>query len=259
MRFVAYVDRKPTTTFPPPDHVPGELTEIEVDPDIRFEDAARQAIAAAGLDPVGYFYWPHLLRDPDEVNPEYVKFPDVGVTDDGQFLWLWGARDRVTLADLERARQLGFIVGDPFGVWLEIPTSGDGVLWGWDDFIKWLLELAAVGGVKVLVGALRKFYKRWEDRGATTPYAFLDVVLAREEWFGPDLARLLGLNKQEVTDLLTSMGFEEDSARPDRWTPTADPEGSGVRKKIIEDFLHHREHEHEVDDEQEADGDDADS
>lgn len=42
----------------------------------------------------------------------------------------------------------------------------------------------------------RRGSKRWQERGARSPYAFLDIVVARDEWDRRDLAQLLGLSKE---------------------------------------------------------------
>lgn len=73
--------------------------------------------------------------------------------------------------------------------------------------LKWLEEFLFLGGVGWFVGFLRKHYPHWKDRGASTPFAFLDLVVAREEWDRRQLSQLLGLSEQEAMELLTSMGF----------------------------------------------------
>jgi hypothetical protein len=243
VKFVAYIDRE-GTTWAPLERAPGDPIVIEVHPDIRFEDAVSEALRAAGIDVEEFFFCPHFLRSADEPNPEIVPYPMAVVAEDGEFLWTEGARDRMTLSDLQRAREAGFFTGDPRGVFLDRLMGFDGVIPGWDEFFKWLLEFAFLGGVGQFVAFLRRKYKRWQDRGATSPYAFLDIVVARDEWDRRDLSQLLGLNEQEATDLLTSMGFGAAGDDPDRWTPSPDPNISALRRKIIEDYLRRR-HVHE--------------
>jgi hypothetical protein len=75
----------------------------------------------------------------------------------------------------------------------------------------------------------------------------LDLVVARDEWSRRQLGQLLGLTEQEATELLTSMGFEADKADEDVWTPSADPDKSMLRRRIIRDSLHRPDDEEDDD------------
>lgn len=139
MRLVVYVDRE-GTRWPPPKNPPGEPVVLDVGADTRLDDAAAQALRTVGRDVEALYYFagkgpiyePVSLRDADDPTPELIPFPRVIVGGDGEFLWTEGARNRVTLADLERTRDAGYFDGDPSGIFLERPMYGEGIP-GWED------------------------------------------------------------------------------------------------------------------------------
>jgi hypothetical protein len=45
--------------------------------------------------------------------------------------------------------------------------------------------------------------------GATVPTDFLDLVVPRDEWSRPDLARLLGLPDDDAVGMLSALGYEQ--------------------------------------------------
>ncbi len=251
MRFVVYLDRE-GTKWPPPEHAPGEPVIIDTDPGNRLDDVAVQAIKTMprqlqGLYQIaggGPYFSPVALRDAKAPNPELLPFPRVVIDENGEFLWTDGARDRVILADIQRTHDAGFFEGDPGGVFLERPMFGEAPL-GWDDFLQWLIEFAFLFGVGEFVAFIRRKYEHWRNRGAATPFAFLDIVVAREEWDRQQLSQLLGLTEQEASELLTSMGFEPSQSDPNQWAASDNPETSALRKKIIHDFLHRPKQEDE--------------
>lgn len=246
MRFVVYLDRE-GTTWPPPKTAPGEPIVLEIDASVRLDDAAAEAIDASGPATRahyhvgvehGLFYWAVSLRDASASPPELVPFPRAVPDHTGELIWTEGARHQVTLADLQRARTEGFFEGDPAGVFLERPMYGEAPP-GWLDLIEWLASLgSAVSGVAMLVALLRKRVERWKARGAVTPFAFLDLVPAREKWNEDHLAQLLGIDGDEATDLLTSFGYVRGDENERLWVVSHDPEASALRKRIIEGWLH---------------------
>jgi hypothetical protein len=260
MQFKVYIDRE-GTTWPPPEHAPGEPIIIDVERETPFGDAVAAGLRAAGqdvealyyIDGSGPHYWAQSLENTTDSQPRLVAFPRVVITADGQLLWMWGARDTATFSDFERARDAGYFEGDPYGVFLERPMYGDGVIPGWEELFEWLAQAAVGGAGTVLVGLLRKHYRRWRERGATTAYAYLDIVLARSEWRRDELARLLGLSAEEGRDLLQSFGFRPEEDDTELWRPSNDPDASELRKKILHDFMHHPEEEGNEDEDEDED------
>lgn len=235
MELVAYVDRE-GAGWPPAEHAIGERVVITVTPDTLLNDAVARAVAAAGGDAVEpIYYWVHFLRDRHARAPEYVALPRIVVTEDGQALWTEAAKDLVTFADLIRARDAGFLQGDPLGLFLEQPMYGDGILGNWLDLFEWL---GAIGGTAKFLAWLKARYSKWEARGARSPFAFLDMVLIRDEWAWKDLARLLGLSESEAIDLLEMFGYEPVDVIRSRWRVSTDPERSALRQRLLRDQLH---------------------
>jgi hypothetical protein len=167
--------------------------------------------------------------------PELMPFPRALPDVRGELIWSEGGRHLVTIGDIQRAKDEGLFEGDPTAVFLEGPFFGEAPP-GWIDLLDWLSAIGpAVSGVALLVAFIRRRYEQWKGRGAVTPFAFLDLVVARDEWKQEHLARLLGVSDQEASDLLTSMGFVPVG---DQWKTTQDPKASGLRRKIIEEYLH---------------------
>jgi hypothetical protein len=234
MDFVAFVDTE-GTGWPPPERALGIRVVIEVGEDTLLEDAVERAVLAATSTPKvePRYHWIHFLRDHNEPSPEYLAMPRAVVAEDGQILWTEGAKDRVTIGDLFRARDAGFFDGDPQGVWLEIPMYGDGILRTWLEFLTWV---EAIGGLAQLAVFLRAQYKKWESRGSRTPYAFLDLVTARDEWEGRDVQQFLNLNEQEARELLQLFGFENTEG--DHWRMSRDPKRLYFRRQLYQDWLY---------------------
>jgi hypothetical protein len=251
VELVAIVDLEGNQWVSPPLPV-GKRVVIDVDEDTLLEEAVVRAVKATGtvrpfedVDP--RYYWVHYLRDADNPDAGYLGTPSAVVAKDGEILWMEGAKDRVTIGDVVRAKQVGLFDGDPLGVWLEKPLGGDGIPPDWTDFFNWL---GAIGGAVGLFDLLKSLYTRWQERGARSPYAFLDVVLSREEWNRRDLSQLLGLSAKEATDLLDSFGYDASDIDPEFFRLSPDPERSAIRRKILEDQLHRasEESEEEFDD-----------
>lgn len=248
MKFVVYLDAE-GTTWPEPTHAPGVPTVLDVDPETKFEDAAREAIKVAGREMSsryaiadgGPYFWAMGLRDASVEPPELVRFARVAIDADGEFLWTEGARDRMTLADLRRAQESGFYEGDPGGVFLERPMFGEAPP-GWEDFLQWIADFAGViAAVSAFVGFVRRQLERWKSRGANTPFDFLDLVVGRDEWKLDQLCELLRLDANEGSDLLAMLGFEADTDDPNHWRAQSDPGRSTLRGRIIYDWLHRQD------------------
>jgi hypothetical protein len=249
VEFIAYIDREGDREWPPREQPPGESVRVDVTPETTFGDAVAKALRAAGDDvwdlysygaDQGPIYWPTLLREATDPGSGLLPFPKVAIAGDGQFIWTWGARERATFADYVRARDANYFEGDPYGVFLARPMYGDGVIPGWEELIRWLEEAAVVGMAAWLTSFIRTHFARWRDRGASTPYAFLDIVLAREAWDRADLSQVLGISEREAVDLLTSLGFEPiDQVGRSRWIVSDDPGATALRKRILRDFMGH--------------------
>jgi hypothetical protein len=236
MRFVAIVYME-VSGWPSPERATGKRIEIEVAGDTRLEEVAERCVGIAGssLQIPGRYYYMYFLRNSQAAESEYVEMPRAFVAEDGQLLWTEGAKDRITIADALRTRDAGFLDADPLGMWLEPPTYGDGIIPDWLAFFDWL---GAIVGTAQFLAFLKATYKRWQDRGARTPYAFLDLVLARDEWSRRDLRQLLGLNDTEASELLHSLGFECAGEDENRWTVSTDPNRSALRNRILREQLH---------------------
>lgn len=244
MRFVVYLDEK-GSSWPPQKTAPGDPIILEVDPERRLDEAAAEAITAGGsrfrdlyhVGGEGPYYSPVSLRDTAQRPPELAAFPRVVPDESGELLWTDGARSRVTIADLQRATAQGFFDGDPTGIFLERPMYGEAPP-GWHEFMSWLADLGGVLSLAaMLLAVVRKAWEHWKSRGAVTPFAFLDLIPAREEWDEHQLSRLLRLSAEETSDLLTSFGYVE-SQDSGRWVVSDDPDRSELRHRIIEDYLH---------------------
>jgi hypothetical protein len=244
MRFITYVDEE-GSPWPPRQFAPGDAVVIDVDAAIRLDDAAAEALSLVGdrirglyfFGDEGPIYSPVSLRDVSRRPPELMPFPAAVPDATGELLWTEGARDRVTLDDLQRAKTGGFFNGDPGGIFLERPMYGEAPP-GWLDLLSWLSD---VGGTLALAGMLidivRNRWERWKSRGAVTPFAFLDLVPSRARWDEGHLAQLLGISKDEAVDLLRSFGYERAERSPGLWLAAQNPTQSALRRRIIEDYL----------------------
>ena len=187
-------------------------------------------------------YTPLLLRDSDNPDSELLLFPRVAIAEDGQFIWVWGARDRATFADYERARAAGYTEGDPYGVFLWRPLGGDGIIPTWLDLIQWLEEGAVVGAAAWFIAFIRRHVAKWEGRGASVPNDFLDLVVARDEWSRADLARLLGISDDDASGMLAALGYVPvDPVGQTRWVVSKDSDLTALRRRILRDFMHRYE------------------
>jgi hypothetical protein len=260
VRFVVYLDPE-GTTWPPPTHPPGPPVILEADPEATLEEVASEAIRTSGEEMYRHYffadsgphYWLEGLSDAAADEPDLVPFPRVVIDANGEFLWSEGARSRITLADLQRSRDAGFYEGDPGGIFLERPMFGEAPP-GWEDFLQWISQFAsAIGGVIGFVALVRKGLDHLRNRGAATPYAYLDIVVGREEWNRDQLRQLLRLDEKEVVELLETLGFVPDPTEPKKWRAQPDPGRSTLRGKIIHDWLHHPA-EDEVEDDENGDG-----
>jgi hypothetical protein len=219
---------------------------LEVDPSARLDAVAAAAIDRRGphLRTLYYYggtgpvYSPVALRDASRRPPELIPFPGAVPDESGELVWTEGARNRVTIADLQRAREQGLFNGDPAGVFLERPMYGEAPP-GWQEFFSWLADL---GGVLSLAGMLlavvRRVWNHWKERGAVTPFAFLDLVLSRDRWDEQHLSRLLSLSDKETADLLTSLGYVKSKEARGVWVTSDDLNQSELRRRVIEDYLH---------------------
>ena len=245
MQFVVYVDEE-GSGWPPRETAPGDPIILEVEPNTRLDDVAAEAISTGGrrlrdlyhYGGEGPYYWPRSLRDASRRPPELTAFPRVVPDELGELLWTEGARSRVTIADLQRARAEGFFSGDPAGVFLERPMYGEAPP-GWHDLMSWLADVGGVVSLAaMLLAVVRKGWEHWKDRGAVTPFAFLDLVPAREQWEERHLSQLLGLSAEETSDLLTSLGYVKSEDTGEIWVVSDNPDRSELRRRIIEDYLH---------------------
>jgi len=245
LQFVVYLDEE-GSGWPPRETAPGDPIILEVDPATRLDDAAAEAVGKAGghvrdlyyYGGEGPIYWPELLRDASRRPPELTAFPRVVPDESGELLWTDGARSRVKIADLQRARQEGFFHGDPTGIFLERPMYGEAPP-GWHDLMSWLADVGGVISLALmLLAVVRKGWEYWKDRGAVTPFAFLDLVPAREQWDERHLSQLLELSTEETSDLLTSLGYVKLKDAKGVWVVSDDPNRSELRRRIIEDYLH---------------------
>jgi hypothetical protein len=242
VRLIVLVDLEGNMEGPPSLPV-GERVVVKVNEDTLLEDAVIRSVKATGTVPMFQkvdpsFYWVHYLRDADNPDAGYLPMPDAVVAKDGRILWSEGAKSRIAIGDVIRAKEADLFDGDPLGLWLERPLTGDGIPPDWSDFFNWL---GAVGGVVGLFDLLKSLYTRWQDRGARSPYAFLDIVLSRKQWNRRELRQLLGLSEEEASDLLDSFGYDTSSSDPETFRVSADPNRSDVRRLILEEQLHRPE------------------
>jgi hypothetical protein len=239
MRFVIFLETE-VHDWPGPKTAPSEGIAVDVEPETKLDEAAAEAVSRAPRDVRNFyhaggssriFYFPAGIRDMSVQPPELMPFPSALPDATGELVWTAGGH-LITIGDLQRAKDEGLFDGDPTGMFLEGPFFGEAPP-GWLDLIDWLTTLGPIA--VLLIAFVRRRFEKWKNRGAVTPFAFLDLVVARDEWKQEHLARLLGITDQETSDLLGSMGFVQVDAR---WKTTEDPTASELRRKIIEDYLH---------------------
>jgi hypothetical protein len=245
LQFVVYLDEE-GSGWQPRKKTSGEPIILKVDPARRLDDVAAEAIGKAGdrfrdlyyYGGQGPIYWPRALRDASQRPPELMTFPWALPDESGELLWSEGARSRVTIADLQRAKAEGFFKGDPTGVFMVSPMGGEAPP-GWHEFMSWLADVGGVVSLAtVLLTVVRKAWTHWKDRGAVSPFGFLDVVTVRDQWDERHLARLLRLSSEQTADLLTSLSYVLTNETDGVWVLSDDPDRSGLRRRIIEDYLH---------------------
>lgn len=88
------------------------------------------------------------------------------------------------------------------------PGGGDGIIPTWLGLIQWLEEGAVVGAAAAFIAFIRRHVAQWESRDATVPTDLLDLVVPRDEWSRPDLARLLGIPDDDAVGMLAALGYE---------------------------------------------------
>ncbi len=182
MNFTVYFDEE-GSAWPPRETAPGEPILVEAQPEDLVDAVAEKVLTQAGqqmrdlyyLAGEGPFFSPVSLKDATQRPAKLVSFPKYVPDQTGELLWTTGARNRVTLADLQRARERGFFRGDPSGIFLERPMFGEAPP-GWHELISWLSDIGGVLGLAALLGSVVKSgWQHWKDRGAVTPFAFLDL------------------------------------------------------------------------------------
>ena len=212
MEFVVHINPEPTP-YPPRFRAGVRRISLDAKPADTLRSLINRAVEEVGRDPSQSYFFPLFLLDARESGSSFVPGPRAVIAEDGEFLWSEGAFDRITVADLERAQQRGFFGGDPHGLFLELPAYGDGIPSGWEELFAWLNAIGGVASIATAVvmftSVLRARYRQWQKRGARTPYAFLDIVLARREWRPDELRQPLGLSEAEATDLLESLGYTD--------------------------------------------------
>lgn len=169
-----------------------------------------------------------------------VAYPRAFVSTDGRLKWPTEGPRSISVGDLQRTAAEGLFHGDPTLFVYEESTVGDsGIVVVWHEFMEWLSYIESHGGGAVLVwegakrlkNVLQRHYKQWRGEGARTPSSLFEVILGREEWSATDLARLLGVSKDEAEDLLEPLGFEEHSDGV-VFRSSKDPEKAALRQQL---------------------------
>lgn len=192
-----------------------ESIELDVALDDKLVDIASRAKAQLGID----WSWNHFhfVTERDLGGRRYEEpYLTSYVTDQGDLLWTHLQLEGVTVADVVRTRDHDLFEGDPFALLLEEPLGGDGVIPGWDDLLRYLVEIGAAyqgaQAVKASIDALRRVVeqtrKNWEARHAR-PDSLLHLILQKNEWDYAALARLLGVSLSTCVELLESLGYAQ--------------------------------------------------
>jgi hypothetical protein len=251
MEFTVFVDdRPPPAAGEWPQMEPRRRVIVDVNATALLDSAATEAVTRFGpavqrvyraQDDGRPIYMAIGIDDAAAERPSLVRFPSVVPDENGEAWFTEGARHKITLADLARARSRGFFNGDPNGIFLEPPQFMGEALPGWIELFHWL-ENNAAGSVLVagFVALVKRGYGRWRDRGAYTPFAFLDLLTARTEWSQRELEALLGLSPDDARELLKCFGFAQSDDNDDRWLVSADPTSTDLRRRVIEDYFRRR-------------------
>ncbi|QYH35840.1 hypothetical protein [Salinibacterium sp. M195] len=178
-------------------------------------------------DEIGVAFFDHLVRRNGTAEFREVSF-----------------RVPTTFESLNRAAKVG--LESPPSVIAVMPQMG----WGGDpvaiDILQWLLEHGVDAGMGALgvytFGRLRwylrsrraKFVARsWRVRRLNAPYQLRRLVGKKEKWGAMELAKLLAVDPQVARDLLTSLGFVEDSLR--NWIPGTSLDAVAARESWMRD------------------------
>ncbi len=218
-----------------PETATGRRVEFEVQPETRLEDAITESIRrarAARTDRA--FYWAHFLKDASDPNPEYVGMPRLVLDENGEAIWTEGAKDRVTFADLVRARDAGYFDGDPFGVWLEAPTGGNGVIPDLLDLFDWLEGLGVAGLLAVLKGG----YERGDAEAHVRRTRSSMWSSFERNGTSRNSDNFSGWNDERHGDLLDSFGYEPVEGEADTYRVSSDPNRTEIRRRILKEQLH---------------------
>ena len=222
-----------------------ELPSVEVEASSHetLGEVTERALQIAGVEIEDPHWW-WAVAKPDAQGRQMMTHLSAVVANDGAFRWTAGGLKEITVSELRRASEAGFFEGDPNAVCIERMLGGNGPLPGWDELLSWLGQAGVVyggivaikAGVDVLIRLFRRHLGRWRDkRGATTPFAFLDVVLVRDAWRVDELAQLLQIEPEEASDLLISLGYRRE-ATSDPYRLSSDPDDGRLRARMYEQF-----------------------
>lgn len=160
-----------------------------------------------------------------------------GVSSDGRFRYMG---PETTLADLQRACDVGVFDGDPLSWIIHLDSAAAG---GWApdglyEVAAWLLNQGGAAGVGFVVGAglakvpqLRYLTIRndWRHSGYTGP-RLGRMLVKQAQWDEITLAKLIGLEEAEARCVLQQAGYGRSPNG--LWRPQSEPEAITRRAQL---------------------------
>ncbi|MFN2588488.1 MAG: hypothetical protein ABR613_10285 [Actinomycetota bacterium] len=226
----------------PPEGDLNRVAQVQLDAgsDSRIHDLAREAIRARKGSVE--FYSLLFVSEPDQAGGRFLApYLRAAVGADGRMYWRIGkGSNETTLADVVRTKQEGLFSGDPFAYSTDRGGYGEGgFVATWSELVALLTMIGSIGGgvdtVRDVAQWLRDLVQahlpEWLKRHAKTPGAFYGPILDQRRWDAAQLARLLGVERDQAAKLLDALGYDLESGDVYRWS--SNPTKARLRRKLM--------------------------